>query len=183
MLSARYVSQNQPNTALKRDSRYRARPLALGPKAMSSTNSSAFEDLVAAFEWVSADPSLEASAYVRRLDGHVFCSTDAVEFEEELPEDLEDEAKYVAVPHKHDLDLGNSLALRFVSEVLPSRYSDASAFFRRPGAYRKFKDLLGRENKLVEWYAYESSAVETALLAWAAENQLPINSSSGKSGY
>ena len=149
---------------------------------MSSANFSTFEDLVAAFEWVSSDPDLEASAYVRRSDGHVFWSTEVVDIEDELPDDLEDGTKYVAVPHKHDLDLGNSLALRFVSEVLPSRYAEAAAFFRRPGAYRKLKDMLEREDKLEQWYVYESSAVETALDAWAAENQLPIHSGAGKSG-
>jgi len=141
---------------------------------MASADSHAFEDLLAAYEWVSADTGGENAAYVSRATGRVYWLTDAVETEEALPDDLEDGTQYLAVPHKHDLNLGKSLALQFVSDELPSQYREASEFFRHAGAYRKFKAMLERAHKLEEWYAYESEAGTSALRAWVVDNELPI---------
>jgi hypothetical protein len=141
---------------------------------MASASSSAFEDLVAAYEWVSSDPGGENAAYVSRETGRVYWLTDAVESEDELPDDLEDGTQYLAVPHKHDLDLGNALALQFVNAALPSRYRDAVEFFRHPGAYRRLKAMLERAHKLDEWHEYEAAAVQGALRSWVTDNELPI---------
>ncbi len=77
---------------------------------------------------------------------------------------------YLAVPHKRDLDLGNRLALAFVAQELPDDYETAVGFFRRRGAYRRFKDLLEMRDRLESWYEFENRATEAALLAWCAEN-------------
>jgi hypothetical protein len=43
--------------------------------------------------------------------------------EEDLPDDLATSDRYIAVPHKNDLDLENNLARRFAEEQLPHRYA------------------------------------------------------------
>ena len=139
-----------------------------------------YEDLLAAYEWVSADPTYENSAFVNRTTGSVYWDSDAIEAEEELPEDIEDGTKYIAVPHKHDLDLGKSLVFEFVDEYFPDDTDKISAFFRKSGAFGRFKDLLEQKHLLETWYEYERNRVKVALLQWAEDNSIPHQSLSGK---
>jgi hypothetical protein len=132
-----------------------------------------FADLLEAFEWVSASATYETAAYVSRTTGKVYWSS-AEGLDEELPEDIEDGAVYVAVPHKNDLDLGRNLALRFVSERLPRSYDTVSGYFGSRGAYARFKGLLERAAQLDAWYKYEEAAVEQALREWGKEEGLDI---------
>jgi hypothetical protein len=49
-----------------------------------------------------------------------------------------------------------------------------ATFFRKRGAYGRFKDLLERKGLLEAWYEYEAQAVEQALRTWSAENGLQL---------
>ena len=49
-----------------------------------------FADLLNAYEWVSAAPSGENSAYISRFTGTVHLASKEMELNEELPEDYED---------------------------------------------------------------------------------------------
>jgi hypothetical protein len=93
-----------------------------------------------------------------------------LEAEVDLPEDLETSDRYIAVPHKNDLRLGRPLALTFVNQELPNDFDTVAGFFRRRGAYARFKDLLLARGMLERWYDYENRATEEALLAWCEEN-------------
>jgi len=97
-----------------------------------------------------------------------------MEIDEDLPEDIEDSSLYIAVPHKTDLDLGKSLALRFADEVLPESSAEVASFFRQRGAYARFKGLLEHKGQLEAWYAYESQAVACALREWCEANSLQL---------
>ncbi|MGF6873456.1 hypothetical protein [Paraburkholderia sp. MM5477-R1] len=87
---------------------------------------------------------------------------------------LEDSDRYLAIPHKNELDLGSSLALRFAAQQLPARYDQIEGFFQPRGGYARFKDLLAREGALERWYAFEADSVEKALRQWGAENGLEV---------
>ncbi len=142
-----------------------------------------FDDLLAAYEWVSSSPD-DSEAFVSRVTGSVHWSSSAIELDDELPEDIEDGSIYVAVPNKHDLNLGKSLALAFAEEQLGDSYQTVANFFRQRGAYGRFKDLLERKGCLEAWYAYEAKATELALRQWAAEEGLSISAGSGQNaGY
>ena len=54
-------------------------------------------------------------------------------------DDLETSDRYIAIPHKNDLDLGRNLALRLVEQQLPAYYGRVVGHFRRKGAYTRFK--------------------------------------------
>ncbi|SOE87845.1 hypothetical protein SAMN05446935_8509 [Burkholderia sp. YR290] len=95
-------------------------------------------------------------------------------FDEEIPDDLETSDRYLAIPHKNELDLGRSLVLHFVAHELPACYDQVEGFFQRQGAYARFKDLLARKGVLERWYAFEADAVEGALSRWCAENGIEI---------
>ena len=132
-----------------------------------------YEEILDAYEWVSADPSLQNTAYVNRTTGTVYLETDEIGDDDTLPEDIEDGTKYIAVPYKHDLDLGKALVFDFVEEYLRDDLDKVSGYFKRPGAYSKYKDLLERKQLLEAWYAYERQKTFEALCKWASENSIP----------
>ena len=132
------------------------------------------DDLLAAFEWVSAgeQAGLDAEAHISRLTGKIHWRGEGVD--EEPPHDIDDASLHVAVPHKGEFDLGRSLAVAFVDEHL-SRASDAvRECFRRRGAYQRFKALLAQAGQLDAWHQYEEAAKEEALTQWCAENGFSV---------
>jgi hypothetical protein len=133
------------------------------------------DDLSMAFDFVSYAAPMEHSAYVSLDTGKIWWTSDSNDaFDEEIPDDLEMSDRYLAIPHKNELDLGRRLALRFVAQELPGRYGQVEGFFRRQGAYARFKDLLEGEGVLERWYAFEADTVESALRQWCAENGLEL---------
>ena len=134
-----------------------------------------YDDLSAAFDFVSFAAPFEHRAFVSLDTGaiHWISETSPID-EEELPDDLETSDRYIAVPHKNDLDLGNNLALRFAEEQLPHRYASVESCFRHRGAYARFKDLLAAERCLDKWYAFEAKCTERALRDWCVANQIHL---------
>jgi len=114
----------------------------------------------------------EHGAYICLDTGKIYwrAASAGLESEGDLPEDLDVSDRYVAVPHKNDLDLGRRLALAFVDQELPGDRDTVIGFFRHRGAYSRFKDLLHRRDTLQRWYEFESRATEYTLLAWYEEN-------------
>jgi len=129
------------------------------------------EELRTTFEFVSFGAPLEHSAYICVDTGKIYSySVSAGLEEEDLPEDLETSDRYIAVPHKNDLGLGRRLALAFVAQELSDEYDTVAGFFRRRGAYGRFKALLHARGMLERWYEFENGAMEKALLAWCEAN-------------
>src|ERR1700760_2045150 len=113
--------------------------------------------------------------YVSLDTGKIWWTSDSCDaFDEEIPDDLETSDRYLAIPHKNELDLGRRLALRFVAQALPARYEQVEGFFRRQRGPMRFKDLLEREGVLECWYSFEAVAVGSALRQWGAENGLEL---------
>jgi len=133
-----------------------------------------YDALSLAFEFVSSGAPMEHNAYVSLDTGEVYWTSDLNPIEDEVPADLETSDRYLAIPHKSDLDLGRKLALRFVARELPDCYEQAEGFFRRKGAYARFKQLLESEGVLEKWYRFEEESVERALRDWCAENDIQL---------
>ena len=125
-------------------------------------------------EWVSLAGSFQNSAYISKDRGAIYLCSDDYELEDELPEDLDDPSKYIAVPHKNDLDLGRRLAIRYVDEELQNYASTVREIFSKKGAYAKFKALLDQEGYLDKWYSYENEKIEHKLRMWAEENGIRV---------
>ena len=99
-----------------------------------------YDDLALAFDFVSFTGPMEHRAYLSLDTGAIYWISESNPIEEEeLPDDLETSDRYIGIPHKNDLDLGNSLALRFAEERLPDRYTDVVTFFRHRGRIRAFQ--------------------------------------------
>ena len=134
-----------------------------------------YDDLSTAFDFVSFAAPFEHRAFVSLDTGtiHSISETSPID-DEDLPDELETSDRYIAIPHKNDLDLGNNLALRFADAQLPHRYSDVAACFRHRGAYARFKELLAAEQCLDRWYAFETECTERALREWCAANRIHL---------
>jgi hypothetical protein len=102
----------------------------------------------------------ERCVYLSLDTGRVYWLLDVVESDEDVPDDLETSDRYIAVPRKTDLDLGRSLALSFIGQELPGDLATVAGFFRRKGAYGRFKELLAHRDMLDKWYEYEDHATE-----------------------
>lgn len=129
-----------------------------------------FDELLAACEWVRASEAATAdcAAYISRTTGAVHWRGEGVD--EAPPRDIEDGSLYIAVPLENELDVGRSLALRFVQEHLPGSGETVYGFFRKRGAYSHFKSLLARAGQLDAWHRYEEAVIESALRGWCEEH-------------
>ena len=131
-------------------------------------------ELQGAVEWVSND-DWDGEAYVCRLTGRVVWVSGEpgiLDEEDEIPDDIDDVAKFVPVPHPHDLDLGTRLAFDFSAEHLADQYDEVRNIFRSKGAYGKFKAILEHRGVLENWYAYSDERTLSALEEWCRSERL-----------
>lgn len=132
------------------------------------------DELRNAFEFVSSGPSSQNYAYMCMDTGIIYWKSNVMDLEEEIPADLETSDRYIPVPHKNDLQLGQSLALSFIDQEIPHEYNFAASLFRKRGAYRRFKELLQAEGLLEKWFAFEANASDMALQDWCKENNIEL---------
>ena len=131
-----------------------------------------FSDLELAFEFVSFEGvTMEHLAYVRKETGEILYGSDDLN-EEELPDDVDDEEKYLAIPSKRDLGLGRSVVFDFVEQFLPDDLDQVRRYFSRRGAYGNFKDLLAQRGAIEQWHKFENEAAQRALREWCSENSI-----------
>ena len=138
-----------------------------------------FKELMETYELASMGSSEygEHHAYLGRESGKIYWHSEFSDLEEvndELPEDIEDEDKYIQLPSKRELDLGVPLVMDFVRQVLPRDFDDVSDMFDRRGAYGQFKQLLTRRRALHQWYDFEQQATERALREWCELNSIVL---------
>lgn len=132
------------------------------------------EELKEAVDFVSGGEEFDNAAYISLETGRIFFHSTLVDMGEDLPEEIDDAYRYLPVPHRYDLDLSRRLALDFAAAELPADLDQVFAYFRRPGAYRRFKALLATRDKLDTWFAFEDAATESALRGWCTENGLEL---------
>lgn len=133
----------------------------------------AWDDILMAFEFVSHG-DFGNQAFVCHETGAVYWRSANGDETEELPDDIENGAKYLAIPSARDLDLGTRLVMRFADEVLSDHADKIAEIFSRKGAYARFKDYLARIGALDQWYEFENAAREKALRAWRREHGLVV---------
>jgi len=141
-------------------------------KSANSTVQIKFADLLFAFEFVSSAAPFENSAYINSDTGEIFIISDALDEENDVPDDLDVSGKYIAVPDKQVLNLGSKLVFSFMAAELPDDYDTVAVFFRKRGAYSRFKNFLESRNMLEQWYAFEENATEQALNRWCQEHDI-----------
>jgi hypothetical protein len=138
-----------------------------------------WNELLLTFEFVSAGQPHEHEAVLCRKTGEFLWHTDLDEDIERWPDDADDEEKYLSIPHKKELDLGQPLVFEFVRQFLPDDFDEIRRIFDRRGAYARFKDLLQRRKALDRWYDFEAKATEAALREWCEVNKITIEAGDG----
>jgi hypothetical protein len=136
-----------------------------------------FQELLLSFEFVSSGGGGLHEAFLCRQTGKIHWRSETSDLdglEDEFPDDVEDDEKYIAIPDKRELDLGKPLALDFAREYLANDFDEVRYMFSRRGAYKKFRALLIRRNVLERWYDFESRTTERALREWCAFNSIEI---------
>jgi len=133
-----------------------------------------FNDILEAFEFVSAGGMGEHQAFLCRQSGKVYWHSELCEDLEELPDDIDDSEKYVPIPDKRELDLGKPLVLDFARQFLSDDFDEVRQIFNKRGAYAIFKDLLDRRGTRDQWYDFEAKAEERALRFWCDLNSIDV---------
>ena len=85
---------------------------------------------------MSSDTQYECCAYISLDTGRIYWQSDALDLDnaDALPEDLDTSDRYIAVPHKNDLNLSRRLVLAFADQELPDDAETIENYFRRRGA-------------------------------------------------
>jgi hypothetical protein len=136
-----------------------------------------FQEILTAFEFVSSSGPGMNEAILCRRTGKIYWRSDFSgldELNDALPDDVEDDESYVAIPDKRELDLGKPLVLDFARACLPNDFDEVRSIFSKRGAYQKFRALLARRNALERWYDFESQATEQALRQWCELNSIEV---------
>ena len=131
-------------------------------------------DLILAFDFTSADAPVDHYAVIDPDSGAIHLWSEETTEDEGLPADIETSDRYLRVPDRRELDLGRDLALDFAAERLPGDYQTVVDFFRKRGAYGRFKDLLDSRGLLDQWHAFEERETESALREWCRENGIEV---------
>jgi hypothetical protein len=134
-----------------------------------------FSDLYDSFLFTSIEGGAgDSAAYLCIATGKIYWHSDLSDDIEELPEDIEDDQKYIKLPNKRDLDLGKPLVMSFVRQFLPNDIDEVRGYFNRRGAYAKFRSLLARRRAIDRWHDFENKAEEQALREWCKDNSIEL---------
>jgi Uncharacterised protein family (UPF0158) len=142
----------------------------------------ATSELLTAFEFASMGESSGNQAFVSVKTGKTYIVSEDMDLDEEIPEGLETSDDYLCLPNKRDLGLGRDLVFSFVEEKLPDEWDIVREFFRRRGAYARFKEMLASHKMLDEWYSYEATSTEEALRRWCEDNGLQLSGTNDQVG-
>ena len=136
-----------------------------------------YPDVENAYMFVSMSPPDEHYAYLNKETGETYYVSTLGD-SDELPDDLEENEKYISIPHKNDLNLGRDLVFDFISANLPAEYEQVRRMFSKKGAYARLKELLEAKGQLEAWYEFENKATEEALRGWCKENDIRLDQAS-----
>jgi hypothetical protein len=127
-------------------------------------------ELLDAVEFVS----FGNEAFLCKQSGRIYLHAEDLDDLEEVPDDIEDEKKYLPIPDKRELDLGKRLVLDFAHQFLPNHVSEVHRIFSKRGAYANFRQLLSRTRTLDQWYEFEAKAQERELRSWCEVNSIEL---------
>jgi hypothetical protein len=134
-----------------------------------------FKDIEEAFDFLNFSQMSDGEAYLEKETGKIYLYSDLMDDEqEELPDDIGDGDKYIALPDKNDLDLGKKVVFDFASAFLPDDIEHVDYIFSKKGAYSNFKQLLAKKDLLDKWYKYEEEAQKKALREWCEWNDIEL---------
>jgi hypothetical protein len=138
-----------------------------------------FSDVLEAYESSDFGAPSDVRTFLNLETGEVRFTSEMLEpDDDEDPADWEESDSVIELPTKYDLNLGQRLVFAFADAEL----SDGDAekvrfFFRKKGAYRRFKDLLESRSMLERWYEFRDEATKRALRIWCEDNGIALTDS------
>ncbi len=132
-----------------------------------------YDDIESAFYYVSSAGYGVNSAYLDVKTGDIFYRSELTGTNELDDEDTGADP-LIAVPHKNDLDLSQSLVFEFVEDNLPDAYEKVRYIFRKRGAYSRYKEMLSSMGMLEAWHRFEQARMEKVLRSWCEQNEVPL---------
>lgn len=129
-----------------------------------------FDTIELAFEYANFDDRSNEAYLDRHTGDPVYFSM--VGDSDDVPDDFDDATRYVARPDTRELGLGSQLAIQFASETAPALLDEVRKVFKRRGRFRRFKDVLDRNDLLASWYEYQAEKQRTIILQWCADNDI-----------
>jgi len=135
------------------------------------------DELIAAMFFISDAHNPDAAAYLHRLSGEVYWRSDDKLLDEfydgeKLPEDMENSPEYLPIPNKGQLNVGKALVFAFVARFMPHAYAEVAAIFRKPGSYRRFKDMLEERGQRDCWRRFQGESEKEAMRHWCRKNDV-----------
>lgn len=137
----------------------------------------AFKELVEAFELASM--ASETQVFINIKTGKIIFLADDLDMEsdEEVPDDIETSDDYLRLPDRNELNLGRDMVFSFVQKELPTEWDTVRNYFRKSGAYGRFKALLVTRDRLDDWHKFEEKAAEDALREWCEDSGIQLSDS------
>ena len=132
-----------------------------------------FSEILDGYEFCALADLMDTQAFVSLERGTVHIVSGDLELDQELPEDIET-GPYLALPGKRELDLGWDLAMEFSEKYLQNDAETVRSFFRRRGAYARFKEFLECRGQLAAWFEFERSATESRLRQWCGDHGIDL---------
>jgi hypothetical protein len=133
------------------------------------------QDLRDAFDFVSFGAPGENQAFLCIESGEIYYRSDLVGDLDELPDDIDDDEKYIEIPNEKELHLGRRLVFAFLENYFPNDMEEARRIFGKKGAYGRFKDLLVRRGAVEQWYDFKAKAEERALREWCELSSIEVS--------
>ena len=130
-----------------------------------------YEEIEIAVDFVSCSPN-DNQVFLSRATGEL-CYVSEDGEGDDLPEDFED-GDYLEIPDQHQLGLKQNLVREFASGCSDKIEGEIRRCFKKRGAYRRFKDLLDRNDLLDKWHSFEAEAEKEAICAWCSANQIEL---------
>jgi hypothetical protein len=137
---------------------------------MTSVNADELENAM-----ILVDDPGSGEAWVCPATGKVYVRSDVVGELEPLPDDIDEEGRYIPVPGQRSLDLGQALVLNFVRQHSPADEDEVRQLFRRAGAYGRFSALLDKRGLRDRWHAFREEQTLEAMRAWCEGHGLALS--------
>ena len=131
-------------------------------------------DIESAFDFANGSEVSDNYAYISKTTGKIYYISDICEEEDDIPEDISEDEDYLAFPDKQDLGLGQYVVWEFVRNHIPDSENEVRGYFRKAGAYARYKDFLDRNDLLQKWYDFENAMIKEALLKWCEDNGIKL---------
>lgn len=132
-----------------------------------------YSDFEMAIEFVSSGYGYDNSAWLDKESGVIYYDSDMSD--EELPDDLYENDKYLPIPDKSDFGLGKQLAIEFARANVPEDFDQVYSIFRSKGAYSRYKHLLEKRGVLEKWYEFEEESLKNSIVEWCKDNNVTLS--------